>query len=59
MTIDDDKNDRFEKRYPRGKVRIEIYGEELIEKTVTSCGINGRIYLPQTWIGKKVKIVKC
>jgi len=38
--------------------KFEIYGEVLIEKTVTANGRAGRIYLPMEWIGKTVKIVK-
>ena len=41
------------------KVKFEIYGEEMIEKTVNSSGNSGRVYLPPDWIGTKVKVVKC
>ena len=40
------------------KVKFEVYGEEMIEKTVKSSGNSGRIYLPPDWIGHTVKIVK-
>ena len=43
----------------RRKVKFEIYGDEMIEKTVNSSGNSGRIYLPPEWIGTKVKVVKC
>lgn len=59
MVIDGEKKDRLEKEFPPRKARIELYGEEVIEKTVSSSGNNGRIYLPVAWIGKKVKIVRC
>ena len=42
MVSDDEKNDRFEDNYSRTKVKFEIYGEELIEKTVKSSGNSGR-----------------
>jgi len=58
MIIDDEKN-RHEENYSRSKVRFKIYGVEVIEKIVKSCGTNGRVYLPQRWIGSKVKVVKC
>jgi putative transposon-encoded protein len=52
-------SDTIEETYSRTKVKFEIYGEELIEKTVRSSGNSGRIYLPPEWIGTKVKVVKC
>ncbi|MCK5836217.1 MAG: DUF2080 family transposase-associated protein [Desulfobacula sp.] len=58
MAIDDENNEDFEK-YSPSKVKFEIYGEELIEKTVSSSGNSGRVYLPPEWIGTKVKVVKC
>jgi putative transposon-encoded protein len=44
--------------YSRIKVKFEIYGEQMIEKTVNSSGNSGRVYLPPEWIGTKVKVVK-
>jgi len=44
-------------RHPR-KVKFEIYGEEMIEKKVKSSGNSGRVYLPPTWVGHHVKIVR-
>ncbi len=44
---------------PRDKVKFEIYGDEMIEKTVNSSGNSGRVYLPPEWIGRTVKVVKC
>lgn len=41
------------------KVKFEVYGEEMIEKTVNSSGNSGRIYLPPEWIGTRVKVIKC
>ncbi len=58
MANDDEKNDKLEQSSHR-KVKFEIYGEELIEKTVKSSGNSGRVYLPPEWIGTKVKVVKC
>ena len=40
------------------KVKIEIYGEEIISKTVTGVGNSGRIYLPPTWVNHSVKVVR-
>lgn len=59
MAIGDEKKDISEKEFPPKKARLELYGEEVIDKIVTSSGNNGRIYLPVAWIGKKVKVVKC
>jgi putative transposon-encoded protein len=40
------------------KVKLEIYGEEMIEKRVTSSGNSGRVYLPPDWVGRHVKIIR-
>jgi hypothetical protein len=42
----------------KNKVRLEIFGEEMIEKTVVLSGKSCRAYLPPTWLGHKVKIVR-
>ena len=42
----------------RGKVKFEVYGEEMIEKKVKLSGNSGRVYLPPDWVGRKVKIVR-
>lgn len=41
----------------RGPGKFEVYGEEMVEKTVTKSSKSGRVYLPQDWIGKRVKII--
>ncbi len=41
-----------------GKVKLEVYGEEMIEKIVKQSGNSGRIYLPPNWVGCRVKIIK-
>ena len=43
---------------PRGKVKFEVYGEEMIEKKVKMSGNSGRVYLPPDWIGHQVKIIR-
>jgi len=40
------------------KVKFEIYGEEMIEKTVKLSGNSGRVYLPPNWVGHNVKIIR-
>jgi putative transposon-encoded protein len=40
------------------KVKFEVYGEEMLEKTVKQSGNSGRVYLPPEWIGKHVKIIR-
>jgi putative transposon-encoded protein len=42
----------------KSKVKFEIYGEEMIEKTVKLSGNSGRVYLPPTWVGHNVKIIR-
>jgi putative transposon-encoded protein len=41
-----------------GKVKFEVYGEEMIEKTVKLSGNSGRVYLPPDWVGRHVKIIR-
>jgi putative transposon-encoded protein len=42
----------------KSKVKFEIFGEEMIEKTVKLSGNSGRVYLPPTWVGHNVKIIR-
>ena len=53
------ENEAAEEKVSTGKVKFEIYGQEMIEKKVNSSGNSGRVYLPPEWIGTKVKVVKC
>jgi putative transposon-encoded protein len=41
-----------------GKVKFEIYGEEVIEKKVRPSGASGRVYLPSDWVDRHVKVVR-
>ncbi|MCF8032761.1 MAG: DUF2080 family transposase-associated protein [Desulfarculaceae bacterium] len=43
---------------PRGSVKFEVHGAEVLEKQVKQSGNSGRIYLPPNWVGKRVKIVR-
>jgi putative transposon-encoded protein len=47
-----------EKNKPRGSVKFVVLGEEVVDKIVRQSGNSGRVYLPPTWVGKKVKIVR-
>jgi putative transposon-encoded protein len=38
--------------------KIEIFGEEMIEKRVKASANSGRVYLPPDWVGHKVKIIR-
>jgi putative transposon-encoded protein len=42
----------------KGKVKFEVYGEEMLEKVVSLSGNSGRIYLPPDWVGHQVKIIR-
>jgi putative transposon-encoded protein len=42
----------------KGKVKFEVYGEEMLEKKVSLSGNSGRIYLPPDWVGHQVKIIR-
>jgi putative transposon-encoded protein len=41
-----------------GKVKFEVYGEEMIEKKVKLSGNSGRVYLPPDWVEHHVKIIR-
>jgi len=40
------------------KVKFEVFGEEMLEKSVKASGNSGRIYLPPDWVGHRVKIIR-
>jgi putative transposon-encoded protein len=40
------------------QAKIEIFGEEMIEKRVKASANSGRVYLPPDWVGHKVKIIR-
>ena len=41
-----------------GKIRFEVWGEEVIQKRVKTSATSGRVYLPTRWVGHNVKIVR-
>lgn len=41
-----------------GKVKLVVYGEEMVEKVVKLSGNSGRVYLPPDWVGCRVKIIR-
>jgi putative transposon-encoded protein len=41
-----------------GRVKFEVYGKEMVEKTVRLSGNSGRVYLPPVWVGCVVKIIR-
>ncbi|PKN65726.1 MAG: cytoplasmic protein [Deltaproteobacteria bacterium HGW-Deltaproteobacteria-15] len=43
---------------PPGKVKFQIFGEEMIEKKVKRSGASGRVYLPPGWADRNVKIIR-
>lgn len=51
----DEENEEEEKKH---RNRIVIHGHEMFEKEVKKSGNSGRIYLPPSWIGKRVKIIR-
>ena len=38
-------------------VRMVVYGEELLHKRVSGNRQVGRVYLPLTWVGKRIKVI--
>jgi putative transposon-encoded protein len=43
--------------YSMERSKIETYGYQLIEKEVLNAGNSGRVFVPKSWIGKKVAII--
>jgi putative transposon-encoded protein len=41
-----------------GKVKFEVFGEEMLEKEVKLSGNSGRVYLPPDWVGKQIKVIR-
>ena len=37
---------------------FRVFGQEMIEKEVKTSGKTGRVYLPGSWVGKQVKIIR-
>ena len=52
------KNQEPPTEAPKGKVKFEVYGEEMIEKKVRLSGNSGRVYLPPDWVDHQVKIIR-
>ena len=40
------------------RARFRVFGEEMVEKEVKPSGNTGRVYLPQDWVGKHVKVIR-
>jgi len=38
-------------------MEVKVQGYQIIEKPVKSSGNSGRVYVPKSWVGKKVKVV--
>lgn len=61
-----DRRKRLEEsvRVPAGadpallRSKFEVWGEEMIEKSVRPSGNSGRVYLPPEWVGRHVKIIR-
>ena len=51
-------DDKLTSEEARGKVKFEVYGEEMVEKAVRLSGNSGRVYLPPDWVGRRVKIIR-
>jgi len=60
--VGNEKRDKRDKapsvEITQGNVKFEVYGEEMIEKTVKLSGNSGRVYLPPDWVGHLVKIIR-
>lgn len=51
-------SENFKQEIDETIVSIQFEGYEVLEKVVKSSGNSGRVYLPTSWIGTKVKIVR-
>jgi hypothetical protein len=40
------------------KTEFRVRGEEMIEREVKTSGKTGRVYLPGSWVGRLVKIIR-
>lgn len=49
---------RRHRAHDGGSIKFEVYGEEMLEKTVNLSGRSGRVYVPLDWLGKQVKIIR-
>jgi len=52
------KNQEPAREAPKGKVKFEVFGEEMLDKEVKLSGNSGRVYLPPDWVGHHVKIIR-
>jgi hypothetical protein len=59
-TKTDLKGTSGEPKYPgtHPKAKFGVFGNEMVEKEVKKSGNSGRVYLPQNWVGKHVKIIR-
>lgn len=52
----------MKKQNKRGKevisTKMVIYGKESLSREVRRTGASGRVYLPCSWVGKKIKIIR-
>lgn len=55
--LKDDKSTDY-RETAQGRVKFEVYGEEMVEKEVKMSGNSGRVYLPPDWVGHQVKIIR-
>ncbi len=53
-----EENDKIDHKEATGLASFHFEGYELVEKIVKQSGNSGRIYLPASWIGTKVKIIR-
>jgi len=50
--------DDQQKKAKKQPVKIIIEGMESVRKKVQSCGTCGRVYLPSSWAGKTVAVIR-
>ena len=39
------------------KVKVQLFGYEMLEKQVNKSGNSGRVYVPVDWVDRRVKII--
>jgi putative transposon-encoded protein len=52
------REDNHSEELHKNAVKFEVYGQEMLEKSVKLSGNSGSVYLPPNWVGHQVKIIR-
>jgi putative transposon-encoded protein len=56
--VDTDPSPGGKAKAARHKVKIEVFGEDMLGKRVKPSGNSSSAYLPPDWVGHRVKIIR-